>query len=115
MPLVSNEHSEPCQTSKMVLLVKIVNMWNSLIIFIKSSPLDIWQSSECVSGHNLVFTKFYDQKIPEYFTVLLWHVQVNVAKNNSLEVEGFEIWNVIQSRFKSRLFGLHVFFAIFKK
>ena len=42
-------YSEPCQTSILVLFVKIVNRWLSLTVFAKSSILDILQGSEYVS------------------------------------------------------------------
>ena len=39
-------HSEPCQTSKMELFVKIINGFYPLTIFTKSSISGVWQSSE---------------------------------------------------------------------
>ena len=38
--------SESCQTSKMALFAKLVDGWNPLTIFAKSSILDVWQGSE---------------------------------------------------------------------
>ena len=43
-------HLEPCRTSTMKLLEKIDNGYKSLTILAKSFILDIWKSSEYVSG-----------------------------------------------------------------
>ena len=40
---------KPCQESKMKAFLKIVNVFQSLTIFAKSSILDVWQGSEYVS------------------------------------------------------------------
>ena len=42
-------YPEPSQTSKMEILVKIVNGFPPFTIFAKSSILDLFLSSECVS------------------------------------------------------------------
>ena len=39
-------YSEPCQTSKMEFFAKLVKGFKPLTIFVKSSILDVWQSSE---------------------------------------------------------------------
>ena len=49
--LISKAYSEPCQTSKMGLFVKIVNDFMPLSIFAKFSVLYIWQDSEYSSGY----------------------------------------------------------------
>ena len=41
-------YSDPCQTSKMELLVKIFNGIQLLTVFAKSSFLDVWQGSEYI-------------------------------------------------------------------
>ena len=46
---LAEEYSEPCQASKMKLLVKIVNNFQSFTIFAKHSILDVWEGSEYVS------------------------------------------------------------------
>ena len=46
---VSEASSEPSQTTKMELFVKIAKDWNPLIIFKESSILDIRQISEYAS------------------------------------------------------------------
>ena len=50
---ISEDHSQPSQTSKMELLAKIVNSWNLLTISAKTYILDVWLGSEyaCVFGH----------------------------------------------------------------
>ena len=47
--LGSEANSEPWQTSKMELLVKIAKNKNSFTIFVKISILDVWQDSEYAS------------------------------------------------------------------
>ena len=42
-------YSEPCKTCKMECFAKIVNGFQSLIIFAKCSNLDVWQGSEYAS------------------------------------------------------------------
>ena len=42
-------YSEPFKASKMKLFVKIVNDFQSLTIFAKSSILDVWQGYEYAS------------------------------------------------------------------
>ena len=39
-------HSEPCQTPKTELLVKIICSYKPFSIFAKRSILDVWQGSE---------------------------------------------------------------------
>ena len=46
--LTPESHSEPSQTSKVELFVKIVNSSKSLIVFARSSILDDWFGSEYV-------------------------------------------------------------------
>ena len=46
---VSEVYSECSQTSKIVFFEKIVNGFQPLIIFAKSSTLDLWIGSECLS------------------------------------------------------------------
>ena len=54
---ISLEYSEePSQTSTMEHFVKIINSLKPLIIFIKSSILDVWLGSEYTSGYD--FNKF---------------------------------------------------------
>ena len=43
-------YSEPCQTSKMELFLKIINGRKPLTIFAKSSILDVWLGSERAFG-----------------------------------------------------------------
>ena len=45
----SEAYSEPCRTSKMEVLGKIVSRFLFLTIFTKSSILDVWQDSEFAS------------------------------------------------------------------
>ena len=45
----SEAYSEPCQTSKMEVFEKITNGFSFLVIFAKSSILDVWQDSEFAS------------------------------------------------------------------
>ena len=47
--LIAETYSEPSQISKMNVLAKIVNGFQSLLIFPKSSILDVWLGSEYVS------------------------------------------------------------------
>ena len=49
-----------CQTSRMELLVKIVNGWKPLSIFAKSSILDVWHGFEYASNK---FTKYLIYKV----------------------------------------------------
>ena len=50
--VVSEAYSEPSQTSKIELFEKVVNGFQPLTIFEKSSILDVWQGSEYASGNN---------------------------------------------------------------
>ena len=49
--IISQTHSEPCETSKMELFAKLVNHFQSLNIFPKSSILDIYQGSDYASDY----------------------------------------------------------------
>ena len=42
-------HAEPTKILKMEFFAKIVNHWKLLIIFTKSSVLDVWVGSEYIS------------------------------------------------------------------
>ena len=46
-------YSEPCQTSKMALLAKIVGVFQPLTVFVKSFILDVWQGSEYASADHI--------------------------------------------------------------
>ena len=48
----SHAYSETCQTLKMKFFTKIVNGFQTLTIFAKSSIVNIWQGSEYVSGYS---------------------------------------------------------------
>ena len=43
-------YSQPCQISKTELFLKIVNVWRLLVIFARSSILDVWHCSEYTSA-----------------------------------------------------------------
>ena len=45
-------HSEPSQTSNLVLFAEKLQSWNLLHIFTKSSSLDVWLSSEYASAEH---------------------------------------------------------------
>ena len=47
--IIGIPYSEPCQTSKVELSLKIANGWKLLTISAKSSILDVWQGSEYTS------------------------------------------------------------------
>ena len=49
----SEAYLEPCQTSKTDIFAKIINGFQSLTIFAKSSITDIWQGYENVSEISL--------------------------------------------------------------
>ena len=56
----SEAYSEPCPTSKMELFVKTVHGWQPLIIFAKSSILQVWQGAEYASPRaNFHASSFY--------------------------------------------------------
>ena len=57
--LLAERYSESCQTSNMELFVKIASCFQPLIIFAKSSNLDVWHVSDnafvkCTSPASLV-------------------------------------------------------------
>ena len=56
-------HSEPCQTSKMEFLAKIVHGFKLLIVFVKNVILDVWQGSEYVPSLKYVESgiQFYNK------------------------------------------------------
>ena len=56
---ISETYSEPSQTSKMELFVKIVKSWNPLSIFAKSSIIDVWQCSEDNSEFSCKWSHFW--------------------------------------------------------
>ena len=51
-------YSEPCRTSKMKLVVKIVNGFQPLTIFTKCFILDTWLGYKCNSGKFLIIISF---------------------------------------------------------
>ena len=67
-------YSEPCQTPKIECFVQIVNSFQSLTIFAKSSILDIWLGSEYVAALqglglslSLSIIQFWLRLIPCFF------------------------------------------------
>ena len=56
-PDTPEAYSEPCQTSKMELFVKMINGWKPLTIFAKSSISDYCQCSEYASTLLLIFNQ----------------------------------------------------------
>ena len=56
---MSEAYSKPCETPKMGIFVKIINSFQPLTIFPKSSILDIWQGSDNASNDtNNLFEEF---------------------------------------------------------
>ena len=88
-------YSEPCQTPKIELFVKIVSGWKLLTIFAKSFILDIWQGSEYASGPNewlkKVQIRIYMQSYQMWSYIKA--IQINTVINN-------KTWNIIKLRFK---------------
>ena len=70
----SEAYSEPCQTSKMEVFGKIVNGFSFLIIFGKSSILDVFQDSEFASeaSHDL-----WNMPHPKCLTGFWTHLCIN--------------------------------------
>ena len=55
---LTERYSEPYQTSKMELFVKVAIGWKPLIILTKNSVIDVWQACEYGSGLTVwVFSK----------------------------------------------------------
>ena len=46
---IAKTFTEPCQTSKMEIFVKIVNAWSRQFFFPESSILEVWQGFENAS------------------------------------------------------------------
>ena len=80
-------HSEPSQTSKMELFVKMLNDWKTLTIFVKSFIWDVWLRSE------YIWEMFW------YFTITL-----------SSSVKHF--WGIKSKAFRSWLRFLKHFFVV---
>ena len=57
----SGAYSEPYQTSKMELFAKIVNDFQPLTIFAKSSVVDVWQGSLAIFTGSNWFQKFFEK------------------------------------------------------
>ena len=88
-------YSEPCQTPKIELFVKIVSGWKLLTIFAKSFILDIWRGSEYASDPNewlkKVQIRIYMQSYQMWSYIKA--IQINTVINN-------KTWNIIKLRFK---------------
>ena len=91
----SEAYSEPCQTPKIELFVKIVSGWKLLTIFAKSFILDIWRGSEYASDPNewlkKVQIRIYMQSYQMWSYIKA--IQINTVINN-------KTWNIIKLRFK---------------
>ena len=48
---IAEAYSEPCQTSEAKLFEEIVKVWKLVVIFVKSSILDVWHGSEYTSAY----------------------------------------------------------------
>ena len=102
-PAHSEAYSNPCQKSKMELLVKITNK-RPLTIFIKSSILDVGQGSEYVSG---IFTIEPAWSISEEYSKLCqtsWMEQFGKIVNRLKAVITFSYFpKILQLRCLTRL------------
>ena len=65
----SEAYSEPCQTSKMKLLPKIINGFYPLNIFTKNFILDVWQGSDYSS---VIFSKVAGLQLSTYNFTKRW-------------------------------------------
>ena len=91
----SEAYSEPCQTPKIELFVKIVSGWKLLTIFAKSFILDIWRGSEYASDPNEWLKKVQIRIYMQSYQMgsYIKAIQINTVINN-------KTWNIIKLRFK---------------
>ena len=92
----SDAYSEPCQTSKIKLLPKIVNGFWPLNIFTKNFILDVWQGSDYAS---IIFSKvaglqpstlLKDGLLYRYFSRILATYQEYIWRAASKETDGIK-------------------------
>ena len=112
----SEMYSEPCQTSKMLCLAEIVNVYKLLTYFSKRSILDLWQGPEYVSNcckSILTFFLFFNKYLLQrwnfmerrcngtiLFTITLqfkqWILYFFMINNGEhlIYIHIFDIWNI---------------------